>query len=206
MASIRPIPNVGLRGVWTLIDPFLADTKPNVAYTCRGVRTMADYTGQGRNVYDDVYAPKNITQEKFNEDVANDVIIISLQSDDGSWVHVPNSYVSKFPEQGGVSYTSLLISGLLGAVPDHLDLTSLKLRFADMIKTTTGFENPQVEVIAVSPSTLISKDEADRLEEARKDRITVQYTDNAEIVRLRNQVQALETERDALVEYIKNNP
>jgi hypothetical protein len=189
------IPMLGATGAYALNAPFQNDLLPNTNYSCVAIRELREIVASGGDPFTDYYAPKSIDKSHFTNDSQNGVCIISLQAADNSIVNVPSSYIASYPDGGGVPYRVMALSIKLGSVPDDLDLSVIATKVQNDVKDIIGVDKP-VSIIALSNVTLISQDDAARLEAARKANIAASDTDHAQLL-------AVTAERDAALQKIQ---
>lgn len=103
------IPTIGLRGVYTLKSPFDSLVTANTIYTCQSIRTIADYLAANEDVLSLLYTDNGLTQADYDTDLNNNTLIVALQSDSGSWVLVPTSYILSPPVIDGVTYYNYML-------------------------------------------------------------------------------------------------
>lgn len=147
------IPEIGLKGFYTFKKPWVA--KEGIAYTCLAIRSFSDVLKLGTDPYYTYYKSVGLedgkditgTSEKFSyaKEVANSVNIITLEGGDGSVMYVPSSYILKMPDITLVPYSRVILSVDLGALPDSLDLSSIKEDVASLVAARMNI-NPTVEI------------------------------------------------------------
>jgi len=93
-------------------------------------------------------------------------------------LYVPSTYMTSYPDVGGVPYSVIALAISLGPIPDSLDLTYLKSKLIDVVKEIVGIET-SVNTVAVSPPALIALNDSKALEAARAAKITTVETDYA---------------------------
>lgn len=200
-----PLPSIGSHGIWTLMDPFQNALVTGVGYTCLAVRNLSDITVAGGDAYNDYYFENySIPQIKFDEDVRNEVCIISLQSSAGTVVYVPSSYILKFPATGGVPYTAIALAVSLGAIPDSLDLSFVKAKITQVVHDALGV-NPTIQLAAQSESTLVPQVAHASYEAARQLNITERQTDYSKYLEAAAARDKALQQITALTQYIKDH-
>jgi len=170
------IPPIGTAGLYHLDAPFATLLIADLPYTCIGVRKLSDILAAGGNPLKDYYQSNSLTVDKFNEDYANDVCILSLQCSNGALLYVPTSFVLSYPDIGGVPYSTLALAISIGIVPDTLNLSYLQSKIVDDVRDIVGID-AVVNVVAISPPTLLSYDDSKAIEAARVAKITTTVTD-----------------------------
>lgn len=148
------IPSIGIRGVFTLLTPFETRLLPQVSYSCIAVRRLADIVAAGGDPKAEYYTPNGLSDEQYNQDLVSSACIITLQAGSASVEYIPSSYISGFPEIGGIPYTGLLLAMNIGAVPDSLDLSYVKQRLAELVLENLGIATTAEAVVASLPSIL----------------------------------------------------
>lgn len=199
------IPQLGATGIYTLIDPFDAQIRSGVTYTCVGVRRLTDFVTIGRDPKT-LYYDANELDESIWERDSNDpeTCIISLTSKSGQWIYVPSSFIASYPDIGGVPYTVRVLGINLGAIPDTLDLSNLLTNVQNLVKDTIGVDSV-AKTVAASDTKIISKEDSDAIESARQDLITINQTDRARVLELETLVQTQKDQIEALQDYIENH-
>lgn len=137
MSSMTP--PLHIKGRFTTKSPW--ELPPTVIYECIAIRTFEDVYKQGIDVYDTYYKPMGlITGSQFNfaEQVDKGANIITLKGSDNSIVYIPDTYILSFPQEGLVRYQHVVIGTSLGALPDFLDLSALKLEIENLVSATVG--------------------------------------------------------------------
>lgn len=160
------IPEVGLRGVFTLKPPFDKLMLPNTVYTVRSIRQISDYLASNEDVLTMVYTDNGLTIGNYNSDFESNVSLISLQSDTGDFVIVPVTYVLNPPTVDGVTYFNYMIGVGLGAIPTELDLEPLKTEISQLVYEFYGI-TPVVRGCVLSKPVMISHSKHNDLETAR---------------------------------------
>ena len=196
--------SVGTRGLFTLLTPFDTAMTPNVAYTVAAIRSLADIIAAGEDPYALFYQPANISQDDYQADVTNNALIVTFQSDGGQFIYVSDTYISAAPTIGGVPYTTLALAISLGPIPDSLDISALKQKLIDTITETIGVTST-ITTIAISPTEILSYQNAAVVEAARLANITINTTDYAMYLHAQTQLQSAQQQIELLSDYIKTH-
>lgn len=189
MATIKKTPPLYARGRYILSLPWVAN--PNKLYTCIAVRSYSDIYKLGQDVYNVFYAPMGAvvgtilggTPFNFNAEVANKPAIVTLQADDGEVIYVPDTFIQKFPDQGEVKYSHIVLSLSLGPVPDYVNLEEIKQAVAETVAGRFGF-TPVVREHRAPGTDNPTAEQHEALEAARLGAITLLETDQAKVLRL----------------------
>lgn len=192
------IPPIGTAGIYTLQTPFNSHLQQNVSYRCEAVRKISDFVEVGLDPYDLYYRPVGITEQKYAEDLLNSVCIVSLQSESGHWVYVPSSYITAYPNINGVPYRVIVLGVELGALPEYMDLTALKVSVSNVVRDTIGV-TPDIKEVAISALQNISQYDHDTLTQTRAYLVTNSNTDRAKLLDLQARFATLQADYDTLV-------
>lgn len=166
------IPDIGCTGAYVLRAPFDTIIKANTSYVCRAVKTFNDIIGEGEDPFELYYDSVGLTQSNYDSDAAASAVIVSLQAGTGEWVYVPSTYIVSFPLVNGTKYHAMMLGVSIGAVPDTMDLTAVKNKISDDVLNIIGIR-PTMKEVAVSAISILSAEDAQRVEAARAARITI---------------------------------
>ena len=191
------IPTIGTKGIWSLGTPFDTMLLPNTPYALISVRKLNDVLAAGEDPVANYYTGVGLSDVEYTADLASDAVILTLQSDSGDVIYVPSTYMLSFPDIGGVEYTVMLAAVDLGAVPNNYDFTYLQTRMAQVVQQTLGVNNPVVDLVAVSETTILPSSDAKTVEAARVATIKSTPTDHARLIEVTAQ-------RDRLVQLVQN--
>ena len=183
------IPNIGTRGIYKLLAPFDQLILENVPYECIAVRRLADVIGAGTEPMDTYYTSVGLSETDYNNDVRANACLISLQASVGHLLVVPSTYIDGHPDIGGVPYTRLILAASLGPVPDNMDLTPLQSKVTAIVQEYIGI-TPEIDIVACSLQAIVSNDEHERIEEARKNNVSNAGTDYAKYLGAQTKLEA----------------
>lgn len=193
MAIITP--SMGAKGIYYLASPF-PDITTKV-YQCNAIRSFTDYLDLGQSAWDAVYNPNGLTEADFKSDQAAGAHIVTLTSDNGPTIQVPDTYITRYPDYEYVPYSNIVISAALGSVPDDMSLELLQQQVAGVISDTIGV-TPIVRIHVVSSSGVVSMAQHELMEQARLASITNRMTDRARYLKVLAEKTALENQLTAL--------
>lgn len=199
------IPQLGVRGLYALLPPYNTLLLPNIGYTCVAIRRLSDIIAVGGDPFVDYYEPFGLDDAAYKADVEAGIAIVSLQADASNIARVPSSYISGFPNIGGVPYTTLALAINLGAVPDSLNLSAIKNKIAAVVLESVGIVSV-VNTVAVSLPTLLNPTDAAVVEAARLARITTVQTDYAKLLQIQALLDDARQQITELEEFIRSNP
>lgn len=172
------IPSIGQEGYYSFLSPFDAFTSAGQIYTCKEVRQLGGIIASNEDPYTLYYQPYGLTQDDFNSDLAINMYIVSLQSDQGQWVYVPARFIKTYPQLDGVAYHSVAFSIQSGPVPVNKDLTAIKEALSNVVVDMLGI-TPDIAIVQTSKTTILSKSDSDLIENSRAQRAVNNKTDRA---------------------------
>lgn len=198
------IPIFGSSGIFKLDDPFMGQLQPGISYTCVAVRLFEELTEMGIDPFEEYYQPNGIDRARYDEDVLNNVAIVSLRSTQNAWITLPDSFIIGVPNPNGVPYHAMLLSVDIGAIPETLALDSLIDTIKQVTKDYLGVVAEVQEVVA-SDRELISMDDHDTLEAARRANIATDESDRSKAIRMETAMNAMVIKIKELEDYIAAN-
>lgn len=195
------IPQVGITGIYHVLPPFsLQDTE----YTCTNISLITDLIKNNVDVYNLYYAPVGLTQNQFNTDVANKVLIVTLTSNNNFITTIPNTYIDLTPTEPTVAYRRIVISLDLGYLPKDVDLSQLALDLNDIVRSRIGV-NSNLLINLLPNENLIRKSEYEQNEILRQALITNTQSFYAGLVQAETRIAALQDKVNALETVIINS-
>jgi hypothetical protein len=197
------LPSIDTAGSFKLKTPFDKLITPNTVYTCRSIRSINDYLALGEQVFEKFYEPLDVDVELYQDDLKNNVKIVSLQAGTGEWVYVPASFIEEAPNNNGVKYVPIVLGVSLGAIPDTFNLESIIAQFKELTLNTLGIES-EVKAVVVNHPAYLDHDEHERLEAVRKNKITSETSDKLLIEMQRKEISFLTAKIAELELYIKS--
>lgn len=195
------IPPVGTSGVYKLAPPFNTLLQANMSYRCDAVRRIADFLEAGFDPFEEFYVPRGLSRAVYDQDLQNQVCVVSLVSSGGHWVYVPTTYILSYPDINGVPYAVMVLGLELGAIPNYKDLTGLKQAIANLTRDTIGI-TPTVKEVAISAVQKLSQADHDALEAARMSAINNSQTDRAKLLAAQAELAALRQQYSELEAYV----
>lgn len=172
-----------MSGLFELKEPYNTLIIPHVSYTCRSLRTLSEIAAAGEQIWERFYEPYNVTVEAYQQDLSNNICIVTLQAGTGEFVDVPESFILSIPDPNGVTYTPVMLGVYLGALEDTYPLDGLKTQIESLVKATLGVK-PDIRGAVVGQSVILSHDEHSRLQTALAALKTSDESDYARAQRL----------------------
>lgn len=202
MAVTRLTPTVGTRGVFGVAQPFVVGAA--VEYRVSAVERFSKILGNGVDLYQELYVPNQIPEDKFNEDLTADACLITLQPEYGAPIVVPDTYITTFPRNDNLKYRRLILAVDLGPIPGNLDVSYLQQTMAASASDVIGIE-PKVDLVEIPLDDTVTPEQHDVNEATRKAKIKARTTIYAENVTLRQQNQSLLDTQKRLIQLLEQN-
>ncbi len=200
MAINGVVPPLNATGLYVVKEPY--KLQPGVAYSCIATRNLQDLALKKIPVWERYYSPYGLSKEIYQQDETNEVVLVTLFSDDYGAVYVPSSYIESYPDLSGVRFRHRILSLSLGAIPDTLPLADLQQKMAELASDVVGIE-PMVTIHTVELSSVVSNEDALRFEKARQARIRDRDTTQAQLVAARKEIDLLREENALLQEMLE---
>lgn len=160
-----PIPAIGMKGVYTLVTPFR--TEPGEILECTAVRSLKSYIANNDEPLDTVYKPAGLTEDDYNNDLNEDMEIVSLVNVKGYRIQVPAKYLAGYPAIDGVYYRAITIGVPLPLMPVDQDLSFISTDIETLIKDRLGVATAPVLIETTNPVAK-TQDEHKTITAARK--------------------------------------
>jgi hypothetical protein len=205
-------PPLKARGRYTLKAPWDAAIDPLKLYTTIAIRSFKDIYELNVDVYTEYYLPMGLVDGvlygiaifSFSAEANLEPNIITLYSDTGETIYVPDTYILSYPTMGDIKYNRCVLSIDLGPLPDYLDFSSLKASVQNLVAQTTGIAATALEHRSAH-ITNPTPPEHEVLETARLAGITVLETDLAKRLKANADKILLQDKIDTLIEILADN-
>lgn len=189
------IPSIGMMGRWTLRPPLENYLLKDVVYTCKAIRSISSYVVNNENPQKLIYEVLGLSSAMYDADFIENIYIASLQSENGTWVNIPCTFIAKYPDNTGVLHQSVMVGIALKTMPKNIDLTA----FVNKV-TADAFDIlgvvPETKIVPIDDVIMLDADVSDNLALTRRNNISFKYTD-------RTRIRALEEHNTALVNLLK---
>lgn len=173
--TLHILPLIGSKGFHQFAPPFDAQALQNTEYECKAVRRLSDILANNEDPFEDIYKKFGLTDESYQEDLAEDAYVVSFQSSGGHWLYIPYRYILKYPSVNGVPYRSVMIVISLPSIPTDQDLTGLKEELEEVASSTIGATVKSKHVDS-SKTILVPHDLHEQTQVARKIQINGRNT------------------------------
>lgn len=203
-------PPLNTRGRYVLRTPW--STNPAMLYTCLAIRSFSDIYKLGYDVYRTYYVPMGLTNGavlggatfQFDAERSAGANIITLRAEDGSFIYVPDTYISSYPDLGEHVYSHMVLSVSLGSLPDYLDLAAVKDAVSGVVSQSFGII-PTVKEHRVPATINPTAAQHESMEAARTAAITLLETDHARALRYQGLNIVLQDKINALTAILSAN-
>lgn len=195
------IPAIGAKGFFQLSAPFDTLLVQGEQYTCKAIRNLSDYLSNNEDPKTDIYDNYGISAE-YDNDVNNDIEIVSLQSELGHWLYVPVTHILAYPDTNGTVYRSVMIGLSLPALPIDTDITWLKDNLVNLVIDSIGVI-PESKIVETSKPVLIEDAVHQQLTIDRAAAAVNTMTDRQKYLKLLQDHQAALNKLIELENYIK---
>ena len=196
------IPPLNTRGLYTLRDPWVTDLSR--LFTCVAIERFSALAARNVNVYETYYRPKGLSQETYNQDAANGVVIVTLASDTAAPVSIPSSYIVSYPNLATVSYNHIVLSVSLGELFDGIGLEGVQEQISLAVQSVIGV-TPTVLVHTAPAKGVVTPQDHESIEAARNAAIKNRTTVAQQLRERDNQIAALQQQNDLLTKVALDN-
>lgn len=166
-------PPLNATGIYQLREPWVA--KPTHTYSCIAIRRFDEMLIEHEDIYNDHYRPKGLVPGIYESDLQAGASLVTLISNKGEVIDVPDSFIVSFPDMNLSEYTRVIVSLDLGALPPFFDVTHLRTKVQELAKGVIGRE-PVVNTHAAPLRNPLKKESADQAETVRQNAITDKQT------------------------------
>lgn len=161
-------PSLHQRGFYEFKLPWKA--VEGVSYECIAIRTFGDIYKLGIDVYETYYKRVGLEEGKdgftFDTEAKAGANIITLKGTDSSVLYVPDTYITRLPDETLIPYSEVVLATSLGALPDELNLDEVKAEMAEVVGKHLNIKTT-IEVGIIPLLKNPTKDEHDLLEKTR---------------------------------------
>lgn len=199
-----PVPAVRTKGVYALASPF--STNDGELLECTSVRTVSDYIANGEDVVKEVFLDNGLTQDDYDEALAENMEIVALVNQGGYIYQVPAKYIQSYPVQDGVLYRPVTITTALPLMPMGKDLDFIMKDIEDLITSRLGV-SCKVKIVETATPRAVDIIQSKTIEAARAANISQSGTSYQVIANLRNALDEANSRLQVLERYIvDHNP
>ena len=200
--SSRILPALGSSGTYELLAPFDTKVLAEEIYTCKAIRALSEYISNNQDPKKLVYDYYGLTEVDYEEDIKEDMEIISLQNNDGVWLYVPARFILKYPQVNGIPYHQMALVCKIPAIEVSKDLSFLITDINNLIRDYLGVES-RVDAIETSRTIAVTKDLSDQMKIDRALASSGRVTDRARYMKLTQDHAAAFNKIAQLEAYIK---
>lgn len=161
------LPAINTTGVFKLKEPYANLLPENQMYTCVAVRKIEELLSLGEFPYQKYYRDFSIDEATFEQDIVNQVCIVTVVAENGTMYNFPSSYLLSFPSPQGINYAVLGIGINVGSLPVDTDLSSVMTEIERIVSSKFGIKATAAS-LQLSQQTVISYDNHKSLLAARQ--------------------------------------
>lgn len=180
MSTLRT-PPYKVTGLWKLQKPWSCNGTH--VYTCIAIRKFDEILLDQGDVYRDFYYPKGLSYSTFESDRDAGASIVTILSEHGEEIHVPDSFILSYPEINLADYQHIVLSASLGPLPSKADLTIAKAKVATVLEAVVG-KKPEIKVHSAPLTNAITVKQAKQAEAVRQTAITDKTTTHVAVSEL----------------------
>lgn len=214
MPTLRT-PPYKVSGLWKLETPWSCNGTH--IYTCIAIRKFDEILLDQGDVYRDFYSPMGVSYSTYEGDRDAGASIVTILSEHGEEIHVPDTYITQYPEVNLADYHHIVLSASLGPLPSKSDLTQVKAKMSEVLEKVVG-RKPEVKVHSAPLTNAITTKQAIKAEQVRKAAVTDRTTTYAAVSELEKKysdtlssllvmkkyVATLESEKQALLDGVQD--
>ena len=128
------VPETGLKGSFTFLEPFNVDEYQNKILEVISVRRLNEMYANGDDPYNNIYVKNGLSQDDYIEDLQNDRPIVVLSAPGGVYYNIPSSKIDTIPTSTGVPYIRRVIAISLGSLPYDYSLETIRQDIEDIVR------------------------------------------------------------------------
>lgn len=132
------IPQVGAKGSFSFSAPFDKVLSNAQEFTVTAIRSIQDFIDNELDPLNTIYVSSGLAITDYNNDLANQIPIVTLLSSGNQYVNIPANRILSTPKLDGVAYQEQVIAIGLGALPINYDLTLAIDTIVNDVYATTG--------------------------------------------------------------------
>lgn len=200
------VPQTGLKGAFTFLDPFNKNDIDKKILEVTSIRRLSEMYANGDDPCNNIYIKNGLTKDDYIEDLQNDVPIAIFTAPGGSFFTIPCNKIESIPDVSGVPYVRKVIAVSLGALPYDYQLETLRDDINDLIKDKLATE-AKVEILEASALFYKSYAEHEKFERWIETHPTLRGTKSYKVKykELLNKYQALYDKYEDLSQFALNN-
>lgn len=202
--SDKILPTLGSSGTYELDAPYDTKILPEEIYTCKGIRKLSEYISHNQDPKKTIYDYYGLSDSDYDNDIKEDMEIISLQNKDGVWLYVPARYILKYPIVNGIPYHQIALVCKLPAIEVNNDLEFLKTDIGNLIRDYLGIDSV-IDIVELSRVIAITKEMSDTMTVERSLISNGRITDRSRYTQLLQDHDIALDKINQLEMYIKNN-
>lgn len=199
-------PPIHATGIYSLFTPFTVSLE--MIYRCYAVRSFDELVKRGINVYEEYYAPNDLSEKIYKEDAAKGASIVTLISADQEYLYVPNTYIESYPGMAGLRYERKVMMLDLGPLPSTFQLDYLIDDIKDLVTKAVGVTEDKADInfATIPMSSTVSHEDHIQLEATRRAAIRLHKPLEVQLREQTERADALQEQNEQLLEVITSRP
>lgn len=181
--SDRILPALGSSGTYELAAPYDTKVLPEEIYTCKGIRKLSEYISYNQDAKKTIYDYYGLTENDYENDIKEDMEIISLQNKTGVWLYVPARFILKYPIVNGIPYHQVALVCKLPAIETNKNLDFLRTDIGNLIRDYLGVDSI-IDIVELSRVIAVTKEMSDIMTAERAIASSGRVTDRARYTQL----------------------
>jgi hypothetical protein len=194
-------PPINTRGIYTCFAPFELPT--DIVYTAEAIRTFPELERRDREIFEEVYEPKELALSIYEDDANLGASIVTLRAADGELRFIPNTFIESYPGMAGLNYSRNVLIADLGKLPATVDVEMIAGDVKDLLIRHIGV-SVVMTVDTMEHEGDITHTEHVELEIARKAKIRAYVPLEIQLSESVTRNDALTTSNLELVELVQN--
>lgn len=174
---MRVTPTINVKGLFELRTPWQA--VEGRLYQVLAIRAFDDIYRLGIDVYQTYYKPMGLIDKSldpnaeptialnFENEVKDNVHIVTLVGDDGQYIYVPDSFIISYPRSDTIPYQHVVLSVSLGALATDVNVDPVCAEVKELITARFGIAEPVVELHVAQSDIAVTPEQHYELTQAR---------------------------------------
>lgn len=193
--SIQMTPPMYASGQYQVRAPFEIDE--TITYVTHAIRSFKDCAARGMNVWKDIYEANGISEADYLADSKLGANIITLMSEAGPTLYVPDTFILAYPNMGEAVPQRVFLSIDLGVITSHWNENWLINQVENLASDVVG-GTPKAKIHVAPVMGAATASEAALVEGVRQVSVKNRTSDYARALNAENQVDYLTEKTKAL--------
>lgn len=196
---INLVPAINTKGKFKLATPLDTYLNNDITYTVIANRTIREMVDDGLDILKNVYLTAGLTEDDYDTDLINNIIITVLKSNGDNTYYIPSTKFISVPDITGVRYVQKTMGINLGYLPTDLDLDFLIPEVVDLLEAILGV-TPNATIINTSQVTIYTDEEHDLFNTERINNVSNNETCIGKLTKIENILNEMKNKEKILVD------